>query len=349
MDDTSFLSRGSPLWVRAVGRVARWITPGAPTSDHWRRDQRRFRRYFPSRPRTESAADSVSHYYSQTSFTDYRLLDWASGSEGMHTRLASPVGSPVGSPHLMWILGHAPASPQRILEVGMGKGDTLGVLSHVFPGASLQGIDLCEDHVRVASSRYNLPNLEFFHGPMEEFDRVILGLLPMFTLENDDDTIDLIYGVESHCHLDTPAKREQYVKTVVNALSPGGRLIMVDGFRAAHHSSTPREAYEALETAGWAWGIDAWATVDEWVALATSYGLTCRVIQDLSPLALPFWTEGWRVAHCCSWGALPLVAFFSRWFPSLKGSLKNWIATLSVAPALSEGACSYALLVFEKP
>jgi SAM-dependent methyltransferase len=68
----------------------------------------------------------------------------------------------------------------QVLDVGCGPGEIASRLAEKFPGARLTGVDLIEDHLRLARRRY--PHLE---------DRLQLLLADAFALPFEDGTFDL--------------------------------------------------------------------------------------------------------------------------------------------------------------
>jgi trans-aconitate methyltransferase len=59
-------------------------------------------------------------------------------------------------------------SPESILDVGCGNGHSLLRMRQEFPNASLYGIDLSDEALRLASVK--LPEAKFYQGCIEEFE-----------------------------------------------------------------------------------------------------------------------------------------------------------------------------------
>ena len=71
----------------------------------------------------------VENYYSHTTFRDYKLLEFATGCNAMHTDLVPLQKVPFGCKHLkqlLYVMMHmgddsVPGPDNNILEVGFGK------------------------------------------------------------------------------------------------------------------------------------------------------------------------------------------------------------------------------------
>ena len=62
-------------------------------------------------------------------------------------------------------------------------------------------------------------------------------------------TYDLIFGIESFCHLDTEKSVEAFLSFASKSLSPGGKVVIVDGFRADDFDTLSADVRRAM--VGW--------------------------------------------------------------------------------------------------
>jgi 2-polyprenyl-3-methyl-5-hydroxy-6-metoxy-1,4-benzoquinol methylase len=120
----------------------------------------------------------------------YRL--WAEPSiDPMHRRIAAEV----------------PIERGRLLDLGCGGGKLAHLIASRRPGLRVVGLDSSEPMIRTARRRWNLPNLEFRVGTLEESGR---------TAE-----FDFALTVLSFHHWEEP---EATLAAVHRALAPGGRF-----------------------------------------------------------------------------------------------------------------------------
>jgi SAM-dependent methyltransferase len=105
----------------------------------------------------------------------------------------------------------APAAPRRILEIGCGLGAMSWRMAQQWPDAEVIGSDISPRSVDYASRLFQLPNLRYASGRIEELD-----LQPGF------DLIVLVDVYEHIAHDDRPAFNE----SLEPLLSARGRIVM---------------------------------------------------------------------------------------------------------------------------
>lgn len=270
----------------------------------------------------------VPAYYTGTTQRDYRLLELFIGP-GMHTRLTleAPALHHAGNTaQMLFVLMEiAKTRAADVLEIGFGHGFCTLFLAALLPKVRFHGIDITKRHVELAN-RQKRPNTNFTHGDAS-VDLEHMGL-----------TFDVVFAVEALCHMDTPAKMQRVIAQAARCLRPRGKLVIVDGFRAI--SSEGERALRLVETG---FRIRRLPSKNDWIESASG---TFRVVSntDLTYAALPFWTMGWRVAHC-----ILKFPYLVRWLRSCyKQSAYNLLAVACVAHALHRGAAEYGVLVFER-
>jgi SAM-dependent methyltransferase len=289
------------------------------------------------------------HYYSSTTLRDYQLLAWYTGSTAMHTSLELDRPSPFPScgplRQVLHVLAHLPTArlgtPTRILEVGFGKGANAIFLAQLLQAARVEGVDVVPEHLEYATraaARCGAPNARF---------RLADATQPGALRAAGAPALDLIYGIEAFCYLDTDARLAAFLDQAAAALAPDGRIVVVDGFRADDFAALPEPVQQAMNLAERAWRMRRMTSVGSWKRLAARAGFQLVAEQDLTAEALPFWLHSWRVAQAALWARPLLRSFFAcpGWPRETAG---NFVACLMFAYALALGSAKYGVLVFAK-
>ena len=297
-------------------------------------------------------SEDTDAYYTRTTDLDYRALELCVGP-GMHSKLRAPfpilsfgghtrqaalvlmevVAATEGGGKEALDLNEPPThtTPSNVLEVGFGRGYCTMFLASLMPHIRFHAVDRVQRHVQLAhqaSEKGGYSNVELFLGDGAEFLAAV-----------SDTTYDIVFGVESLCHLDTPCKLKTFLVSVARRLAyPGGRLVIVDGFRSADFTSTSENKRTAMRLAECGFRIRRMPSKAEWVQEAKEVGLHLIRNVDLTAEALPFWTMGWRLARTIL-RLIPCVRFF--------GVTDNLLSVATTAHALC-GAAEYGLLVFQR-
>jgi SAM-dependent methyltransferase len=101
--------------------------------------------------------------------------------------------------------------PARILDFGCGTGESSAYLAEKYPGASVFGVDTSEPAIELAKRRHGSPHIRF--GPIDALQNE-----PPFQL-------CYVNGVFHHIE---PPRRLEAVRTIHNALSPGGHFALFE-------------------------------------------------------------------------------------------------------------------------
>ena len=297
-------------------------------------------------------SDDADAYYTRTTDVDYRALELCVGP-GMHTVLRAPfpiAGFGGHTRQAVLVLAEVAAVAEQVdqrlvelgdhekagtrsnvLEVGFGRGYCTMFLAGLMPHVRFHGVDRVQRHLQLgqlACVKGGYSNVELFVGDGADFLSAVT-----------DTVYDVVFGVESLCHLDTTAKLKTFVSNASRRLTfPGGRLVIVDGFRSAGFASASEDHRTAMRLAECGFRIRRMPSKAEWVQEAKDAGLHLVRHTDLTSEALPFWTMGWRLAR----SILRLVPFV-RVF----GVADNLISVTMTAQAL-RGAAEYGVLVFQR-
>ena len=233
----------------------------------------------------------VVEYYTQTTDRDYQWLAAFVGP-GMQTQLQAPYpieqqGGNTRQPALILAELRAVGAASRVLEVGCGRGHCSLFLAAAAPEVHFIGIDVVSRHVaaaRKACCRGDYRNVQFY-------------LMDATLLSSRLGTFDLIFGCEALCHMDTRERAADFIRSASALLRPGGRLVIIDGFRSDAFSMFSAEEQTAMRLAEAGFRIRAMPSSGLWRKLAINSGfLPVRTI-DLTNEALPFWARGWRVGR----------------------------------------------------
>jgi len=320
---------------------------------------------YTSQPRTIS---DLREYYGRTSFRDYMILRLTYGWELMHTVLRHPFaeaeGGGGGLSSLMHVVAHlacasttraatgiTPKKNVRVLEIGCGKGANCLYLASVFGsrGATeVVGVDAVEAHCGHATREARRLGLD---GGDKKVSFRCEDATTMTSAS--EEKYDLVFGLESFCHFDTPEKRRGVMASVADRLEPDGKLVLVDGFRRADCDliSDAEMRKKAMRLSERAFQIDAkMPTKEDWKAeCARCCGGGLELEEDivLTAEAAPFWTgRWWKAAHALLQLAPTCALRTLR--KRLPYTFDNLVAACFVGQAFHFGVAEYGVLVFRK-
>ena len=285
----------------------------------------------------------VARYYSSTTFRDYKVLEWATGSSAMHSKLVPGVALPYDAGcmwQLLYVMREMGAA-RNVVEVGCGKGSNTIFLACIFPEVQFLAVDLVREHVEYASRharRAGLTNVAFVEGDASRRMSCVA-----------DGAVDLVFGVESCCHMDTPEKMAGFLRSASCMLRCGGKLVIVDGFRAERFGELADDVREAMNLAESGFRIRSMPSKKRWAEGAACHGMICTREVDLTREALGFWVRGWKAAQ-----ALRVLAPFLVVRYLLRSGVRrrretgaSFVGVLMTAYALALGSAEYGVLAFE--
>lgn len=278
------------------------------------------------RGRTPAA---IRRYY-ERSRLGYRFVHSEQGA--MHMAL-NPGGSfdPAGyAGQAQLVHERLPAGARDVLELACGNGYNLALLAARNPGVRVLGIDLVAAQVRRA--RAALAELPDADARVGDFQALELG----------DSVLDCVYAVESLCHAtDLP----RALGEVARVLRPGGRLVVVDGWRTAEFDGMApivRRATVAIERA---MAVAAGQSLPDWLRVADASGL--RVVEELDLTAQIVPNLDRLAAIAQRFLARPRVVRLARAvLPD--ALLMNAVAAYLMPLVVQAGGHTYRLLVFER-
>ena len=189
-----------------------------------------------------------------------------------------------GTRQLLFVLAEIRATGARsVLEIGCGMGYGTLLLAAAAPNVRFVGVDFLPRHIQWATSdAQGMPNVRFYIA-----DATNMRL---------SDTFDVIFGCESFCHMDDDEKRNRCAAFVRDHLRPGGRVVIVDGFRTDTFGDCTVDHQNAMRLAESGFRIRAMPSRAQW---KVAFDLPILREQTLTTEALPFWMMGWRLARAC--------------------------------------------------
>lgn len=229
----------------------------------------------------------------------------------------------------------APLVTRRVLEVGCGKGHCTLFLAGLCRDVQFEGVDIVQRHVDAARA-------DALRGAHTNASFSLQDFLAL----DEQATYDCIFGCESLCHMDDAAKVQAFATKAQRVLRPGGRVVIVDGFRASTFDSCSPEQRQAMLLAESGFRINKMPSVQDWKEAFAPLGFRVATDTDYTDEVLPFWTTGWRVARgvmLFPW----LVRLLCR-SSKRKETLSNLVAVMFTAHAMSSGAAHYGMLVLER-
>lgn len=228
----------------------------------------------------------------------------------------------------------------RVLELGSGMGFNSIALAPDHPDVQFTGLDLMTHHVKTArKDAEKLPNVQFRQGSYTDIPADLQGA-------------DVVFGFETLCYAtDLDAVAAQ----IAEAMAPGGRFVMYDGFRRADFDAAPQDVQTAARLFEVTTAVtNGFHTIEAWEAALTRAGLVVLRSEDLTDASI----AGLRYLHNRS------ARFFHSWKYRLlrhvmpKYLIRNAVAGL-VGPYMIEGAgpnsgdtmgaITYSVLMAEKP
>jgi SAM-dependent methyltransferase len=294
-------------------------------------------------------ARNVQEYYTLTTDRDYKLLELFVGP-GLHSRMEAPypIGHTGGNTRQpAFILAEARAiNAHRVLEIGCGRGHCSLFLAGAASDITFQGVDLTARHVQVAcegASRGGLKNVEFFMADARK-----LGMKEAPSALRDNGTIDLIFGVEALCHIDTEEGAAAFIKAASRLLRNGGRIVFLDGFRSSSFDSCSENQRTAMKLSECGYRIRAMPSKKLWTKLGKANGFAVVRDVDFTHEVIPFWELGWKVARVFllfPW----LVRKVLHSSPKRRETAANLLSVATTAHAMRQrGSAEYGMLVLEK-
>ncbi len=162
------------------------------------------------------------------------------------------------------------SSTARILDVGCGYGATVAQLQRYFPKAIFTGVNNCAAQLEVA--KHSCPTAAFRVADFE-------------AIPFEANCFDAAYALESACFAEGETK-EKLLAEMAKVLRPGGRLVVVDGFRR-QDGPLPKLVDWLYQKSCAAWGMPSLAPVSGFEKALQNHDFEEIIIRDISWNVLP--------------------------------------------------------------
>jgi SAM-dependent methyltransferase len=223
-----------------------------------------------------------------------------------------------------------PAGARDVLELACGNGYNLVLLAERNPSVRFVGIDLISS--QVSRARGALADLPLADARVGDFQALAIG----------DGSQDCVYVVESLCHATDLARA---LSEIARVLRPGGRLVVVDGWRTAELDALPAVVRDATLAVERAMAVSAGRSLPAWKRAARECGL--RVTEDLD-LTQQIEPNLARLAALAErFVSRPRLARAARLVVS-DALLMNAVAAYLMPLVVRAGAHTYRLLTLER-
>ncbi len=219
---------------------------------------------------------------------------------------------------------------KRVLEVACGKGFNARYLAARHRAVEFTGIDLTPLHVQIAQRRSRrLRNLSFAIGDYQH-------------LALETETFELAFAVECLCHT-----RDLHgaLAELHRALKPGGRLVVIDGFRREKLKRAPESLQIAGRLVERSMTVERYHQIDDFTEAAKAVGFNVVAIEDVSSAIkshLLYLQQVTRLFMRC----LPLAKPAARTLPYYL--MRHAVTGLLGATTLEAGVQGYYVLALEK-
>ena len=217
-----------------------------------------------------------------------------------------------------------------VLELACGRGFNVINLARRNPNTQFMGQDLTTNHVREAkSSVEDLTNIRFDQGDFHN-------------LSYSDGSFDIVFAVEGICHAVDMA---QVLRECLRVLRPGGRLVVIDGFRRQGFDQLDPQIQLASRLVEASMAVHRSNIFEDWLSLAEAQGFKVVETQDLSQAIMPNLRRFEDLARRY-FGKQSISRFAARFLsPYL---VRNSIAGYLMPSTIQAGAHSYRVACLSK-
>lgn len=221
--------------------------------------------------------------------------------------------------------------PQRILELGSGKGFNTIYLAKKNKHIEFIGIDITYKHVKFAQN--NSKNIENLHFELGDFHN----------LQFADKSFDMVFEIESVCHAH---QMDIVLFEIYRVLKPGGRFISFDGYRKVELDKLDDNLKLATRLVEVAMAISQPWIITDWLHLAQKTGFEILSVSDLSVAIMPNLLRFQRLAK--GYFKFPVISrILAKILPL--NLLKNSIAGLLMPFTIEAGVHGYYNIVLKRP
>lgn len=219
----------------------------------------------------------------------------------------------------------------NILDAGCGIGGTAIYLASIHK-CNVHGITLSQKQLNKGQKHVEKNELEH---------KIKLSLMNYEETQFENNSFDLVYGIESICH---SVNKEKFIKEALRILKPEGKLIVIDFFQSKPNMSKKEQHImnEWLKR----WAVDRLSSVEEFVLNARNQGLQVIEKEDLTKnVAL----SSKKLYHASLLGSVPsfLYSIYNR--DVSRYAKSHYKSGIYQYKALKMNLWNYAILAFQKP
>jgi cyclopropane fatty-acyl-phospholipid synthase-like methyltransferase len=284
----------------------------------------------------QQTENEINKFYSQTE----QLLDRWGGSTRMIHFGYYPDGETKGFDHeqslietVRQVAERLALKPgQQVLDAGCGYGGAAVWISKNY-GVHIDGISISQLHIDKArayalQSGLSLP------------DQLSFCLQDYTKTDLPADSYDAIYAIESVCYAKEP---QEFFAEAFRILKPGGRLVILDGFRTRRGLSDEDEALMISWLSGW--GASDIDTIDEISQKLKNCNFSEIKFEDMQTNFAPSHKRGYGITNilCPGAGMLKNLGIISDViYGHIRAARDLWLA-------VSRGLCVQGVISATKP
>lgn len=214
----------------------------------------------------------------------------------------------------------------RIADLGCGVGASLFyIYPRLLNPAPALGLTLSPVQARLAGESAGQLGLQ---------DQIRFAEGDFTSVPLPSESLDAVYSVEAVCHAVDP---EKYFKEASRLLRKGGRLILVDDYKAARRFNASDQKWLDAYIEGWY--VPGVRTVEQTVSFADNYQLQLKKNDELTPYL--------RLRNLPDFLASALL-FLGEKLPVKHAIVPSMLGSMGLQQCLYMKVIEYRMLVFEK-
>ncbi|MBI1223676.1 MAG: methyltransferase domain-containing protein [Bacteroidetes bacterium] len=205
--------------------------------------------------------------------------------------------------------------PKGIIDLGCGFGSTMLQLLQQFPTSVITGVNIDDEQLKFAQEVLSKAGFSqrasLMHANFQETG------LPTHSF-------DAAYALETSCY-DESEYKSAFITEASRLLRPGGKLVVVDGFRK-HHRPLTNLVKWCYRKCTDAWAIPSLATIERFETELRKQGFENIEIKDISWNGLP------SILHIPFVVSKLFISYLQKTDPVKRHYLQALLWTLAMSP-----------------